>query len=294
MPEALEITAASAPPRKVSRVPGNWPALVGLGVLAAPTIQSLSQQAWSRESGAHGPIVLATGGWVLWRQRDALATGRPGASWAIALLLAIALPLYVFGRMLDLVTLDAAGVYLVGLTILFASYGAAALVKNWFPLIYLGFAVPPPGWIMDHMTAPLKQFVSGAATWVLSAAGLPVARQGVTIMVAQYQLLVEDACSGMNSLIGLTAISLLYIYLLRGSYLRYSLLLTALVVPIAIAGNIARVMILILLTYFGGDHVAQGFLHYTAGVFLFCIDLLLVFALDGLLWRVVPAGLRQQ
>ena len=47
-------------------------------------------------------------------------------------------------------------------------------------------------------------------------------REGVTIRVAQYQLLVEDACSGMNSLIGLTAISLFYIYLLRGSSIRYA------------------------------------------------------------------------
>ena len=47
-------------------------------------------------------------------------------------------------------------------------------------------------------------------------------------------------------------------------------------------------MVLILLTYFFGDQVAQGFLHETAGMFLFAVDLLLVFILDSVLWRTLP------
>jgi fructose-1,6-bisphosphatase len=39
-------------------------------------------------------------------------------------------------------------------------------------------------------------------------------------------------------------------------------------------------MVLILLTYFFGDNVAQGFLHYTAGFILFGLSLMLVFTLD--------------
>ncbi len=75
----------------------------------------------------------------------------------------------------------------------------------------------------------------------------------MTIYISKYQLLMEDACSGMNSLVGLTAISLLYIYLMRGSSVRYSLLMTAFVIPIAIVGNIrCEVIVLILLTYFAG------------------------------------------
>lgn len=278
--------AASAP---LGVLPAAWPGLAGLVVLAAPLAPTLGEQVWSRESGAHGPIVLATGAWLLWRQRAALqAHARPGSPWGIAFLLLLAAPLYVLGRMLDLITLSSAGVYLTGVAVLYAEFGGAALARNWFPLVYLGFAVPPPNWLMEQITAPLKTFVSAAATATLQLAGLPVAREGVTISLPNYKLLVEDACSGMNSLIGLTAVGLLYIHLLRGSCLRYSALLTAFVLPIAVAGNIARVMILILVTYFLGDQAAQGFLHYTAGLVLFCIALLLVFALDILLWRIAP------
>jgi exosortase len=164
------------------------------------------------------------------------------------------------------------------------------MIKHWFPFLYLAFVIPPPEYVLVHLTAPLKQFVSMVSTDWLAAFGLPVAREGVTIFVAQYQLLVEDACSGMNSIIGIIAVSLLYIYLTRGSSWRYSLLLTSFAVPIAIVANILRIMTLILLTYFYGDEVAQGFLHYTAGFFLFALSLLLVFSLDRL-FGVVGARL---
>ena len=87
----------------------------------------------------------------------------------------------------------------------------------------------------------------------------------------------------MNSIVGLSAVSLLYIYLMRGSSWMYSIALVCLVIPIAIVANILRIMVLVLLTYFYGNEVAQGFLHFTAGMFLFATALLFVFAIDRLL-----------
>lgn len=260
---------------------GRWLLIIGFAVLALPTFISLGDQVWSRESGAHGPIVVCTGAWLLWRQSAEMRRdGTPGNGWLTAGLMIGCLALYIFGRAYDFISLEAAGLYGVGLTMLYAVVGLVVLLRNWFPVVYLAFAVPPPQWLLDWITAPLKQLVSYAATEPLQALGIPLAREGVTIFVAQYQLLVEDACSGMNSLIGLVAISLLYIYLMRGSSWLYSIFLTSLVVPIAIVANILRIIILILLTYFFGDDVAQGFSHFTAGLLLFATALLLVFAID--------------
>ena len=270
-----------------------WPALLGLAALAIPTAASLSKTAWARESGAHSPLILVTGLWLLWRQMSKLGrAAQRGQAWLSALIFLPSLALYVFGRVFDFASVEMIGLLGVGLAMLHDAFGLPALLKNWFVILYLGFAVPPPGALIDRITAPLKQFVSEAAMRSVSLFGIPASRQGVTLYVAKYQLLMEDACSGMNSLIGLTAISLLYIYLLRGSSARYALLMTAFVIPIAIVGNILRVIVLILLTYFAGDEVAQGFLHYTAGFILFALDLLLVFALDNLLIRLVPPSWR--
>jgi len=274
-------------PRRVIRE--WWPSIIGFAALAIPTIVTLSGRAWARESAAHGPLVLVTGGWLLWRQMTAArGAAKRGSLWISAPLLLASLALYVVGRVFDFASFEAAGLLGVGVTLLYDAFGASVMVNNWFPIFYLAFAIPPPGSLIDRITAPLKQFVSEAAMRMVHVLGIPASREGVTIYVSKYQLLMEDACSGMNSLVGLTAISLLYIYLLRGSSVRYSLLMTAFVIPIAIIGNIMRVVILILLTYFGGDELAQGFLHYTAGFLLFGLDLIIVFAVDSALMRIVP------
>jgi exosortase len=265
-------------------LPGGWPLWLGLVALAIPTMIRLSDQSWSHEFGAYGPIILATGGWLLWRQIDALRQqGVPGAPWITWTALAIALGSYVFGRVYDFLPLEVGGVYLAGLAMLQARFGLRAMRSVWFPLLYLAFVIPPPGALLAELTAPLKQAVSQVATNWLHAWGLPVAREGVTIFVAQYQLLVEDACSGMNSIVGLIAVSLLYIYLMRGSSWLYSLFLVIVVIPVAIVANILRIMVLVLLTYFYGNAVAQGFLHFTAGMFLFATALLFVFLIDRFL-----------
>jgi exosortase len=269
------------------RLRAIWPLLVGLAAMLIPTIISLGQQVWSKESGAHGPIILATGIWLIWRKVDEIkALAVPGRPWVIALGLVVSLPLYVFGRAYDFMVLEAAGCYGVFMTALYAHVGERAILKSWFPLLYMGFMVPPPGWLMDQVTSPLKLFVSKVATEGLQAFGIPIIHQGVTLIVAQYQLLVEDACSGMNSLTGLIAISLFYIYLLRNASWRYSMLLVAMVIPIAIVANIIRIVILVLLTYYFGNAVAQGFLHETAGMVLFATSLMLVFLLDNVFSRI--------
>lgn len=269
--------------------PGNLALLVGLGALTIPTILSLGEQSWNTELGAHGPIVLAVGAWLLVR---GMAAARPlfapGSLVLTGLALIVSLALYIFGRAFDFITFEAAGLYGAGVAVLYSRVGLKALANIWFPVAYLAFLIPPPHSLMDRITAPLKQFVSWAAMSILSTVGVPVSREGVTIYVGSYRLLVEDACSGMNSIVGLVAVSLLYIYLLRGSNVRYAVLLTAMTIPIAILGNIIRIMTLILMTYFGGDEMAQGFLHMTAGMFLFVVDLILVFLVDQALAKTLP------
>ncbi len=108
------------------------------------------------------------------------------------------------------------------------------------------------------------------------------------IFVGQYELLVAAACSGLNSIISLTAISLFYVYLRHQARWRYALFLVLLVVPIALLANFMRVIILILLTYYAGEATAQGFLHNFAGLFMFAIALVTIFAIDELvrpLWQ---------
>lgn len=272
--------------KPVDRILAAAPLILIAIVLGGPTIIRLGQQVWSREFGAHGPIVLATGIWLLWRRIPELTASRERAFGALTLALAIpSLLVYVVGRAYDLISLEAAGVYGFSLAVLYDRFGLRPLLRNWFPIFYLGLLLPVPGWMLDEFTAPLKLLVSALAERLVEPLGIPLYREGVTMTVGTYQLLVEDACSGLNSLIGLIAITLFYIYLLRNAGVRYSLFLAALIIPVAIAANVVRIVVLILLTYFFGDAVGQGFLHVSAGLFLFALSLLLMFMIDSVVSR---------
>jgi exosortase len=280
------MTSAAARPhlRETTRAWPAWPVALGLLCLAAPTAWRLAGRVWLTDGGSQGPLVLATGAWLLARQAATVrAAAAPGGLLPTVVILAASLTAYLGGRMFDYLTIEALGLYGAGVAIFYSKFGAGGLRAAWFPIAYLAFAIPPPGIAVEHLTAPLKQFAAWVSTESLRAFGLPISRDGVTLTVAQYQLLVEDACSGMNSLFGLTAVSLLYIYLLRVASPYYALLLGLFVAPIAVAANIVRIICILLVTYFLGDGAGQSFIHLAAGLLLFAAALALVFGLDAVL-----------
>ncbi len=262
----------------------HWPLVLGIIAVCIPTLVSLARGPWSLESGVHGPIVVATGLWLIVRRLpDIRREMVPGNPLITAAGLAVAIPTYAFGRAYDFISIEVAAMLLALLVVAYAIVGGRVVRQTWFPVFYLGFVIPVPGWILDAVTQPLKLLVSEVVTKVLADFGYPIARLGVTIYVASYQLLVEDACAGLNSLISLSAIGLFYVYMLRGSNWRYSMLLLMMVLPIAVAANMVRVAVLVLITYHFGDAAAQGYLHNTAGMVTFTSALLFIFLIDWLL-----------
>jgi exosortase len=119
--------------------------------------------------------------------------------------------------------------------------------------------------LLNNLLVPLKKIVSTIVADGLFACGMPIARDGVVLYIGGYQLLIADACSGLNSMIALTAIGCLYVYL-RGSkgWVATSILLAA-VLPIAFVANLIRVTGLVVITYLWGERAGQRF-HDFAGI----------------------------
>ena len=281
-------TAASALPTR--RFPiGAVVLLAGLALVILPTMSFVARESWSGEAGGHGPIVLVTGLWLLYQLwPEAKPVVRPAAGWKLALLLAVFLPLYVVARITQIVEVEGYLMYATVLTIVYAMIGAEAMRRLWFPFFYMTFMFPPPDTIVWAVTAPMKILISQGAIKLLYAFGYPIGGAGVTIQVGQFQLLVAAACSGLNSIVALTAISLFYVYMRHQANWLYALMLAALILPVAIFANYVRVLILILLTYHAGEAVAQGFLHNFAGLTMFAVALLTIFGLDSVIepfWR---------
>lgn len=238
---------------------------------------------WSEETAAHGPIVLATGIWLIARLwNDALRVARPGSLAITLLILVPALMLYMLAVITGIVEFEGFAMYAAVIAVIYSAGGSPVLKLMWFPLLYLAFTLPLPESFITAVTQPLKIAISETAVSLLYALGYPIAGSGVTIQIAQYQLLVAAACAGLNSLISLTAIGLFYVYIRHNANWRYAALLMLAIVPAAIFANFLRVIILILLTYYAGDAVAQGFMHNFAGVTMFVIAVLAIFLVDSL------------
>jgi len=265
-------------------LPGEAVLLGGFALLAVPTLLRLAKLSWSTEAGAHGPIVLATAIWLIWRESNYLHAGVRQPLWPGVLLFLLALPLYAVGRITSILMVESLSLYIILLTIVFLRYGGAILRRLWFPFVYLLFLITPPENWLFVATRPLKMALSEISVDLLSAAGLAVGNSGSMIQVDGYQLLVATACSGLNSLIGIGAISLFYVYLRHGSEPRYALVLTLLLLPIALLTNLFRIMGLVLATHWLGPSVVEGTVHDAAGLGTFVLALALLFGIDAALF----------
>jgi exosortase B len=265
---------------------------IGLAALYIPTYYSLATTLWRDEAYAHGPIIVGVFAWLVWRERDAFANPSRGAAIPGTLLLGLGLVLYVVGRALSLPLFEVASHLSVLAGVALVMGGLALLRRFAFPILFLFFLIPLPGFVLDAVTTPLKTVVSMAVASILGVAGYPVERSGVVLDVGDHQMLVADACSGLNSIYSLMALGLLYAWLTPPRNAARTAMLLASVLPIAIVANIVRVLLLVLVTYHWGEETAQGFLHGFAGILVFIVALALLVGVDGLIRkrRQVPRG----
>lgn len=264
--------------------------LAGFVALVLPVVWDWSQGAWLRETQGHEPLILGISAWLVWRRREALAAlPAAGSKWPGLSLFGFVLLLYLGGRWLGVFRLELISLMLVPAALLLYFKGFAALRLTWFAFFFLLFAIPLPFSLVLAVTGPLKAAVSYVAAHALAAVGYPVGLSGVVITVGQYQLLVNEACAGLQTMFTLEAMGLLYASLMNHTSTLRNTLLAILVVPIAFCANVVRVMVLALVTYHFGDAAGQGFLHGFAGMVLFLVALVLVIAVDALLGRLLPA-----
>lgn len=257
--------------------------IVGAAVFfAVPPLIRLMRDEWSLEQGAAGPMILASGLWLLVREAHGVKAGRGRAGAALGLMIP-ALLAYVFARIVGMLWLEWLATYAALVVLLYAYIGRHALARLWFPLIYMLFLVPPPYALIAPITHSRKLWLSVTSVDLLSALGFEAAYNGTTLYIDQYELLIANACAGMNSLISLLAIGLFYVYVLHRADWRYATVLAVLTLPIAMIANLARILLLMLATHYLGTARTDGVLHETAGLFMFVVALGCLIGLDGAL-----------
>lgn len=231
---------------------------------------------------SHGILVPFVTAYLIWIKREKLAKIKTKRSrWG--------LPVIVFGLLAYLLS-SALRVYfsagfsflavIVGLILHF--YGRRMLRAIWFPIFFMVFMVPLPLVVITNISFKMKLFAAQIAEGVLNNMGLRAIRHGSIIYMQHTQVVVDDVCSGLRSLISLAALGSIFAYWLKAPRWKRMLLFLS-TFPIAIITNVCRVVFLSAVGEIWGGKAASGFVHDASGFLVFALAFILLWGVSKIL-----------
>lgn len=210
-------------------------ALLGCGVVFAPTISWLVESWRVHPYYSHGFVLPLVAAWFAWRGWSGRLPA-PGSDVGL-LLVALGIGMHMAAMRFAAYPISAAGMLLVllgGAMILGGRQGARALA---FPMAIVALAIPLP--MVERLAPPLAAGVAHAAAGAVSVAGVGVAQTGAQLAVGDGAFIVGAPCSGLRSLVALATVAVVFAGVVEGPMPR-RLLLIALALPLALAANWAR------------------------------------------------------
>jgi exosortase len=257
-----------------------------LAVLYGSTLKGLALEWASSPDSSYGALLAAVAVIIGWNRRRAVAAAiaRHSNSSGGLVLLMLGLVAYLVGRFgADVfVTRVSLIVMVAGLTWYLAGAAAARILA--VPIFFLLIAIPLPALVVNTITLPMQLVASRISENLLILSGVPVFRDGNVLELRSTTLEVAQACSGLRSLISLTAVACLVAWAAERSWLRRAVIVVA-AVPIAVALNGLRVAATGLACEAWGPQMAKGTWHEMTGWITFgaAIATLLLFQ------RLLPA-----
>ena len=260
---------------------------VAVGLTFHEYLAWMVSQWWRDEYYSHGFLIPIISGYLIWHQRERLAAlPRRGSWWG--------LPVLVAGLLLHLVALRVGAHFPSGFALIAVLFGLILWLGGWplgrallFPVAFLVFMVPLARLLVDYLALPMQLFSARGGGALARALGLPdVVVQGTTITTRDYTFEVAIPCSGLKSVIAMSALGALMAYLLQGPRWKRGLLFVA-SFPVAVVANLLRIFVTIVLGNSVGPALAEGFFHKASGALVF------VFAFAGLLLLGGALGCRK-
>lgn len=260
--------------------------LIALFAVYAPALYDLVLD-WANDPNySHGFFVPVISAWLIWKKRDQLAGLTPTHDKAGLIFLIGGMLLFVLGngaaeyfslRFSFVVTLTGLIWYLLGRT---------AIRMIWFELFFLLFMIPIPYVLYYAATFPMQLLASKITATIMNGIGMAVVRQGNILHIQGYSLEVAEACSGIRSLISLLALGALYAHLTQNRF-SGKLVLFLSTIPIAVIGNVVRVMVTSLIAYTITTEVTTEPLHSILGMIVFVVAFVLLFIFGAILRRLI-------
>jgi exosortase len=273
--------------------------LVLLLVIYFPTLRETAEICWNNEDYSHGILLPFISAYFIWSNWDLIrarlqrvAESNPGFSWSGALLLIAGMLVFLLGELANLHFINWLSFFpaLIGtLFLVLSTKGALPFVG---PVLINFMAKPLPDSLIPKLFFPLQVMAARVSAHVLELSGVPVYLKGNIIEIPGMQLMVEEACSGLRSLMALITVAFIVIYSIELPLFAKILLVLA-SVGIAIVLNVVRVASTGLLAHFYDPRAATGFFHTFSGMVVFICGLFILYGFGTLLQKLfksAPAG----
>jgi len=258
-------------------------AVLVLGVLTWPVWQWLWGEWMANDYYSHGVLIPPVSLYLAYQRfrhdKCLTWTARQGSNLGLVVV-AVGLALYLW-------FLNNRAFYLAAFAVIVMigglvwTFGGGNIARRLiFPVAYLTLMVPLP--FVDRYTLPLAMFTGVCSGGLARVLGLDVQIVGNAVSLPNADLVIGAQCSGVNSLIALTALMVLAAYLVRGS-LGSRLTLVLLSAPLALLGNILRVTSLLFVARTWGAQAGFIFYHDYSGIGFFVVVLVLMWPITRML-----------
>ena len=265
-------------------------ALLGFGPLLAQFLFNL----WNFDTYQFFPLALAGAGFLLWRGLQEVERPlEPGSVWLTAPLVLAALSLLAAASVMWSPWI---GVVSFLLAVLVAAwwFGGWNLLRAVFPgWLVLLTIVPPPLKLDTKFALLLQEWATAGSSKILALLGVPHLLSGLIIEIPGQRLLVEEACSGINSILFMTSACVFYAMWKRRSAL-FLVVLYALTIACVLAGNLFRITSGAWILYNFQIDLFVGWKHEALGLVLTATYLGFIVTADALIaWIFTPHGMKR-
>ena len=238
------------------------------------------------EDMSHGWLVPIFSLYVLWTQRAELRkeAGVPSIWGFLVCLPCIGVAL--IGSRGIQVRLAQLGFIGLCMALPWAFYGLRVARRFVFPALFLLFTVALTSYL-DTITIHLRLFASGTAFVMLRGFGVDVVQVG-TAIVSQgahpFSIDVAEPCSGLRSLVALVALTAAYAWYTQPTWWRRAALF-ACAIPLAVFGNVVRVLSICFVAAWASPDFALGFYHDYSGYVVFVVAIACMVACGEIITR---------
>ena len=229
---------------------------------------------------SHGFLIPFVSLGILWSRREEIKLApKQVCLWGLGVIV-MALVFHWLGAKMQQTRISLISLILLlwGIPLYFFGWKLAKILI--FPCAYLIFCVPLN--FLDALSGPLQMVATSMAYGLLNGLGIECERVGTQLMSPFFRLNVDAPCSGLRSLLAMTALSAVYAYHTQKSFVAKWLLFLA-SIPIAVAGNIGRIISIALVSITAGQQFGTGLHHDWSGYVLFALAISLMIGFGKLL-----------